>query len=189
MTESINVALNAPAPVFEINDIFGRTIKLSDYRGKRVLLGFFRHAGCPFCNVRVYNLQQRMEEFRRLGMEMIFFFESEEEVLLKHKFHREVNPIPLISDPEKIWYNVYGVEHSPMKSALSHVSSLLQTAVRAKLRGLPVHTMEGKESINTIPAEFLIDERGIIRKLHYARGLNDRMKLELVTQFARTGQV
>lgn len=189
MPESINLPINLPAPDFDLVDIFDRKIKLSSYRGKKVMIAFFRHAGCPFCNVRVYNLQKRVEEFRAKNLEMIFFFESTRETLLNHKFHREVNPIPLISDPEKIWYNTYGVENSALKSAVSHVTSLLQTVVRAKLKGLPVHTMEENESINTIPAEFLVDEKGIVKKVHYARGLNDRMKLELIAQFAETGKV
>lgn len=184
MSQSITLNVNTPAPVFELKDIFGRKILLSDYLGKKVLVAFFRHAGCPFCNVRVYNLQKHVEEFRSGNLEMIFFFESEERVLRNHKFHMDVNPIPLISDPEKTWYTIYGVEHSVLKSTLSHLTSILQTAIRAKLKGLPVHTMEGKESINTIPAEFLIDERGIIQKVHYARGLNDRMKLEMIRRFA-----
>jgi peroxiredoxin len=189
MPESINLTVNLPAPDFDLIDIFDRKIKLSDYRGKKVLIAFFRHAGCPFCNVRVYNLQKRVEEFRAKNLEMIFFFESTKETLLNHKFHREVNPIPLIADPEKIWYDKYGVETSAMKSAVSHVTSILQTAIRAKMKGLPVHTMEGSESINTIPAEFLIDEKGVVKKVHYARGLNDRMKLELIAQFAESGKV
>ena len=189
MSESINLFINLPAPDFELTDIFDRNIKLSDYRGKKVMVAFFRHAGCPFCNVRVYNLKKRVEEFRSKNLDMIFFFESKRDTLLNHKFHKEVNPIPLIADPEKIWYTKYGVENSALKSAISHVTSLLQTALRAKLKGLPVHTMEGNESINTIPAEFLIDERGIIKKVHYARGLNDRMKLEAIAQFAETGRV
>lgn len=188
MTASINITVNAPAPVFELTDIFDRKINLRDYRGKKVLVAFFRHAGCPFCNVRVYNLQKRVDEFRAKNLEMIFFFESEQKVLRNHKFHMEVNPIPLIADPEKVWYNIYGVEHSALKSAVSHVTSIFQTAIRAKLKGLPVHTMEGKESINTIPAEFLIDEKGMVKKVHYARGLNDRMKLELIRRFAETGE-
>jgi peroxiredoxin Q/BCP len=187
--ESVNLSINLPAPDFDLTDIFDRKIKLSDYRGKKVMVAFFRHAGCPFCNIRVYNLQKRVDEFRAKNLEMIFFFESTKETLLNHKFHREVNPIPLISDPEKDWYTKYGVETSARKSAVSHVTSLVQTVIRAKMKGLPVHTMEGNESINTIPAEFLIDEKGFIRTVHYARGLNDRMKMELITRFADTGKV
>ncbi|MEQ8237560.1 MAG: AhpC/TSA family protein, partial [Cyclobacteriaceae bacterium] len=125
------------------------------------------------------------QEFEQLGLSMIFFFESTKKTLLKHKFHAELNPIPLIADPKKVWYEHYGIENSKLKSAISHITSIFPIAIRAKLKGLPVHTMEGKESINTIPAEFLIDENGMVRVVHYARGLNDRMRMETILDFAK----
>lgn len=117
-------------------------------------------------------------------MDMIFFFESNEKVLLSSTFHQEISPIPLISDPDKIWYQTYGIENSALKSAVSHLTSFIQTAVKAKLKGLPMHAMAGGESINTIPAEFLLDENLIIRKVHYSKGLNDRMSIDHIMEFA-----
>lgn len=189
MNQSVNLTINTPAPQFELIDIFNRTINLKNYRGKKILVAFFRHAGCPFCNVRVYNLQKRMEEFRAKNLEMIFFFESEKQTLLNHQFHRDVNPIPLISDPQKIWYDAYGVESSGIKSAASHLTSFFPTVIRAKMKGVPVHLMEGNESIKTIPAEFLIDEKGVVKVVHYARGLNDRMRLKVIEQFVEMGKI
>ena len=46
--------------------------------------------------------------------------------------------------------------------------------------------MAGKESFNTIPAEFLLDEQGVIRKIHYSNGLNDRMSIEHIYKFAKS---
>ncbi|MBU2916310.1 peroxiredoxin-like family protein [Reichenbachiella agariperforans] len=189
MSESLTLAINTLAPTFDLTDIFDRRINLKDYRGKRVMVGFFRHAGCPFCNIRIHRLQKKHAAFKALGLEMIFFFESEEKVLKSHEFHVDVNPIPLISDPDKIWYQKYGIESSGVKSAVSHVTSFFQTVVEAKMKGLPVHMMEGNESIKTIPAEFLIDDKGMVRKVHYARSLTDRMKLETISKFAETGNV
>lgn len=89
------------APVFNLKDIFGRMIDLNNYRDRRVFIGFFRHAGCPFCNLRVHALTKVHEELSAKGLEMIFFFESKENILLKSIFHKEVSPIPLIADPQK----------------------------------------------------------------------------------------
>ncbi|HAA22752.1 MAG TPA: alkyl hydroperoxide reductase [Cytophagales bacterium] len=181
--------INVQAPDFSLVEVFGRTITLSDYRGKRVFLGFFRHAGCPFCNLRVHALQKQHEALRELNMEMIFFFESKKRLLLTSTFHKEVNPIPIISDPEKVWYDTYGIETSGAKSAKSHLTSFIQQAIKAKLNKLPVHPMKEGESISTIPAEFLIDEEGVIRNLHYCNGLTDRMKMDHLYQFARKREV
>lgn len=183
----MNISLQTPAPYFKLKDIFGRMIDLNDYKEKRVLIAFFRHAGCPFCNLRVHNLTKVHEEFKSKGLEMIFFFESKEQVLLRSVFHKEVSPIPLIADDKKEWYRTYGLEESLAKSVKSHLTSFIQTTIKAKAAGVPVHTMKSGESFNTIPAEFLLDKNLIIRKLHYSQGLNDRLEIDSIRKFAETG--
>src|SRR5688572_14368703 len=115
---NINMVLtqNVVAPVFNLQDIYGRSIDLEKYRHKRLLIGFFRHAGCPFCNLRVHTLTKVHQELKNKGLEMIFFFESKEQVILRSTFHQGVSPIPIISDPQKSWYRAYGLEPSVMKS-------------------------------------------------------------------------
>lgn len=180
----VGLSVNVQAPHFEIVDIFGRNINLAEYRGKKVFLGFFRHAGCPFCNLRVHSLQKHHLEFREKNLEMIFFFESKKRLLLNSTFHKEVNPIPIISDPERFWYETYGVEQSTAKSTASHLTTFIQTAIKAKWKGVPMHLMKDGESFSTMPAEFLIDEEGVIREVHYCKGLTDRMAMGHIMDFA-----
>ncbi|MEM7550530.1 MAG: peroxiredoxin-like family protein [Bacteroidota bacterium] len=172
------------APKFHLKDIFDRMINLEDYADKKVLIGFFRHAGCPFCNLRVHTLTKMHDDLKAKGMEMIFFFESKERVLLRSIFHKEVSPIPLISDPEKEWYDKYGLESSGYKSAMGHLTHFVQTTYKAKRNGLPVHTMADGESIKTMPAEFLLDPGLVIKELHYSERLADRMDVSMIRAFA-----
>ncbi|MBY0424365.1 MAG: redoxin domain-containing protein [Cytophagales bacterium] len=176
--------LNVSAPKFSLVDIFDRKISLEDYLGKKVMIGFFRHAGCPFCNIRVHSLLKVHEELKAKNLEMIFFFESTKSVMLQSSFHREVSPIPIISDSSKTWYNAYGLEESTAKSTTSHLTSFLQTAIKSKQLGVPMHLMASGESFSTMPAEFLLDEKLIIRKLHYSRSLTDRMNVKEIIEFA-----
>ena len=118
---------NIIAPIFKLKDVFGKVIDLSEYKDKRVLIGFFRHAGCPFCNLRVHSLTKVHNELKSKGLEMIFFFESKEQIILRSSFHRGVSPIPIISDPAKEWYNVYGLEPSGYKSAVKSPSFILSS--------------------------------------------------------------
>ena len=115
---------------------------------------------------------------------MIFFFESKESVIVRSSFHQGVSPVPIISDPTKIWYRSYGLEESLMKSALSHLSSFVQTAWRAQAAHVPTHLMASGESFSTMPAEFLLDRNLIIRKVHYSDRLNDRLDLSEIERFA-----
>ncbi|MCA6078353.1 redoxin domain-containing protein [Fulvivirga sedimenti] len=178
------ITLNVKAPQFILTDIFDREINLESYTGKKVFIGFFRHAGCPFCNLRVHALKKRHAELKEKGLEMIFFFESGSRLLKSSMFHQEVSPIPLIADPERIWYQTYGIEQSMAKSMKSHLTSFIQTAIKAKMAGVPIHAMADGESITTMPAEFLLDENQIIRKIHYSNGLTDRMSMEHLIDFA-----
>lgn len=183
-SQNLVVELNVAAPAFNLIDIFDRTIDLKAYKGKRVFIGFFRHAGCPFCNLRVHNLMKIRAKLAEKNMEMIFFFESKKELMLQSIFHKEVSPVPLIADPEKKWYNIYGIENSLLKTSMSHLTSFIQTAIAAKRKSLPIYPMKSGESFSTIPAEFLLDENQIIRKIHYAKNLNDRISIDAILDFA-----
>lgn len=180
----MKLTANISAPYFTRTDIFGREIDLNNYRGKKILLAFFRHAGCPFCNLRVHVLTKIHEEMKVKGMEMIFVFESKEKVLQNSIFHKEVSPIPLISDSDKLLYGMYGLEQSALKSTLSHLSSFVQTTFKASRLDIPIHMMKEGESFNTMPAEFLIDNNLIIRDMHYSERLNDRVSVEKIKAFA-----
>lgn len=180
----MSITKDVIAPIFVLKDVYGRTIDLETYRDKKVLIAFFRHAGCPFCNLRVHALIKVHEILKAKGLEMIFFFESKEQVILRSTFHQEISPIPIISDPAKVWYNTYGLESSAYKSAVSHITTFVQTAIRAKSLGLPIHAMADGESINTIPAEFLLDRGLVVKELHYSKSLTDRMSLQRIMEFA-----
>ncbi len=182
--ENTVIELNVTAPDFKLIDIFDRPIHLKNYKGKRVFIGFFRHAGCPFCNLRVHSLMNIREKLLSNNMEMIFFFESKKDLLLKSIFHKEVSPVPLIADPSKTYYSIYGIENSLLKSSFSHLTTFIQTAIKAKTKNLPIYPMDGNESFSTMPAEFLLDENLIIRKIHYAQTLNDRLPLESILDFS-----
>ncbi|NMM48816.1 redoxin domain-containing protein [Marinigracilibium pacificum] len=171
------------APIFHETDIFDREINLAEYTGKKILVAFFRHAGCPFCNLRVHTLVKFYEELNDPDFKMIFFFESKRSVLERSTFHQEVSPVPIISDPEKIIYEKYGLEQSAKNSAISHITSFVQTAFRAKMKNLPMGMPTTGESLNTMPAEFLIDKDLTISHVHYSQRLNDRMDLTHIKNF------
>ena len=62
--------INRPAADFELQTIDGRTVKLSDYRGKVVLLNFWR-TDCIPCQDETPALQAAYEQLRDEGVEII----------------------------------------------------------------------------------------------------------------------
>jgi len=81
-------------------------------------------------------------------------------------------------------YDAYGLESSGFKSAVSHITSFVQTAFKASSLGVPIHMMADGESIKTMPAEFLIDKGLIVKEVHYSDRLNDRMSVDKIRGFA-----
>lgn len=180
----MKLEINYLAPNFSREDVFGRQVDLSAYSGRKLLLAFFRHAGCPFCNLRVHTLMKDYEKLRDAGMDMVFVFESMKRVILRSSFHQEISPIPLIADPERELYSAFGLEQDNVKAVLSHLRSYIPTAIQAMKKGVPNYYMKGEEAMSTLPAEFLIDENTVIRSLKYSTSLTDRMSMEEIHAFA-----
>jgi peroxiredoxin Q/BCP len=146
----MKLSAGTTSPNFETQDIYGNPVRLSDYRGKKIVLGFFRNVNCPFCNMRV---------------------------------HQQLSPIPLIGDPEKRVYKQWGVENSMMKTIKTMFSSTNRQAMKeGQQLDLPKEKDKGA-SMTLIPADFLIDEKGVIQKAHYGHHLNDHIELQEISDF------
>ena len=59
-----NLAIGAKAPEIEGNDIRGKAMKLSDYRGKVVVLDFGSHRSCGVCRQMYPDLRDIVEHFK-----------------------------------------------------------------------------------------------------------------------------
>lgn len=60
----------AEAPDFELNTLEGETVKLSDYRGKKVILNFWA-TWCPPCKAEMPHMQKFYEENKDKGVEIL----------------------------------------------------------------------------------------------------------------------
>jgi len=85
------------APDFLRPDIGGISIRLCDYRGRYLLLSFYRYASCPFCNLRVHELLQRLPEFEKRGLSLVAVFQSAREGIIDH-VGKQQPPFPIIPD-------------------------------------------------------------------------------------------
>ena len=58
------------APALALKDLRGRTLRLSDYRGKLVLLNFWA-TWCPPCRAEMPDLIKMQREYRSRGLQVI----------------------------------------------------------------------------------------------------------------------
>jgi peroxiredoxin Q/BCP len=96
------------APHFEAKDQHGNTIKLSDFRGKKVVLYFYPKDDTPGCTAEACNFRDHYEDLQQRGFEIIGVSADDEK---KHqKFATKYQlPFPLLPDTEKEIIQAYGV--------------------------------------------------------------------------------
>jgi len=180
----MKLSIGQKAPQFILKDIYGNSIQLQSFKGKKLLVSFFRDVSCPFCNLRIRDLSKKREQLEAQGLYMIFFFESTPDQLNNSPFHKKASPIPLIGDPEMTTYKKFGVEQSTTKL----LKTFLQGGImKAKKDTKDFNIPDKKEkhtTLNLIPADFLIDENLVIQKAYYGEHLRDHLPTSEIVSFA-----
>ncbi|WP_158861591.1 thioredoxin-dependent thiol peroxidase [Lunatibacter salilacus] len=132
------VEVGQQAPDFESKDQDGNTIKLSDYRGKKVVLYFYPKDNTPGCTAQACDLRDNYEALQKAGYEVIGI--SSDSGKSHKKFIQKFDlPFTLLADEDKSVHEKFGtwVEKS----------------------------MYGKTYMGTARTTFIIDEKGIIAEI------------------------
>ncbi len=96
------------APDFEAIDQNEKKIKLSDFRGKKVILYFYPKDMTPGCTAEAKNLAENYQLLQQKGFEIIGV--SADDAGKHRKFIEKYNlPFTLIADTDKQVINAYGV--------------------------------------------------------------------------------
>lgn len=173
----------AIAPDFTFTGVDGVPLRLSDLRGRKVLLAFLRNAACALCNLRVRHFIRHYIQWSLQGLEVVAVFESSDSNMSQYVGRQEA-PFPLIADPQADLYDLYGVEVSEEKLQATIADSKTQTFVaEAAAEGFALTPEEGS-NMHRIPAEFLINEEGIVQVVHYGRLVTDHLPLDVIDRFA-----
>lgn len=144
---SRNIKINIPmaqlkegmkAPAFEGVDQNGKTVKLSDFAGKKVVLYFYPKDNTPGCTAESCNLRDNYSEFIKAGFEVIGI-SMDNEKSHKNFASKYSLPFPLISDTEKKIITDYGVWKEK--------------------------SLYGKTFLGIARTTFIINETGVIEKI------------------------
>lgn len=96
------------APFFEGVDQNGNTIKLSDYKGKKVVLFFYPKASTPGCTAEACDLQNNIDRFLANNYQIIGVSADSQKRQLNFAVKNNLQ-YPLIADEDKTVINAYGV--------------------------------------------------------------------------------
>lgn len=96
------------APDFTSTDQNGNTVKLEDYRGKKVILYFYPKDNTPGCTMEACNFRDHYEELQEEGFEVIGVSADSEK---KHTnfISKYSLPFTLLADTERELIEKYGV--------------------------------------------------------------------------------
>lgn len=130
--------INSQAPDFEALNQDGKAVKLSDYRGKKVVLYFYPKDNTPTCTTQACNLRDNYEQLLKNGYVVLGVSVDNVKSHAKFKAKFEL-PFDLIADPDHAIVDKYGVWGEKM--------------------------MYGKKYMGTFRTTFVIDEKGIITEI------------------------
>ena len=131
----MSLSIGNPAPDFTSTDQNGQPIKLSDYRGKKVVLYFYPKDDTPGCTAQACSLRDHYTDLRAAGYEVLGV--SVDDQKAHQKFIKKYDlPFTLVSDIDNQVVNAYDVWKEK--------------------------SMYGRTFMGTVRTTFLIDENGII---------------------------
>ena len=96
------------APNFEALDQDGKTIKLKDYSGKKLVVFFYPKASTPGCTVEACNLRDNYQSFLAKGFDVLGV--SADSAKRQQNFiNKNELPFPLLADEDKTVIHAFGV--------------------------------------------------------------------------------
>ena len=99
--------LNEPAPDFSLPDGNGQQWRLSDHRGKVVVLLFYPGDETPVCTRQLCSVRDRWEDYMATGAEVVGISSDSVESHQKFSAHHDL-PLRLLSDADRAVANLYG---------------------------------------------------------------------------------
>ncbi len=126
------------APDFNVNDQNGKSVKLSDLKGKKVVLYFYPKDMTPGCTAESCSLRDNYKALQKSGYE-VFGISTDDEKSHRKFIEQQNLPFSLLADTDKIVHAKYGtwVEKS----------------------------MYGRKYMGTVRVTYIIDENGIISEV------------------------
>ena len=97
-----------PAPDFELTSDSGEHVKLSDFRGKPVVLHFYPKDDTPGCTTQACGIRDVYADFRDRGAEVLGVSPDDEDSHVKFKEKYSL-PFTLLADPGHEVAEEYGV--------------------------------------------------------------------------------
>lgn len=126
------------APAFEAQDQNGKTVKLADFKGQKVVIYFYPKDDTPGCTAQACNLRDNYADLQAKGY--VILGVSGDKPNTHQRFIAKYNlPFTLLSDPDRVLHEKFGTWR--------------------------LKNMFGKSALGTMRHTFIIDEEGKIENI------------------------
>ena len=159
---------------FSTVDIDGHPVSLEQFRGRPLLLMFFRYASCPMCNLRLHDFAREYPRLQARGLSAVAFFHSSARAIKRNAGRRNYS-FPLVADPEQEIYRAFGVETS-WPGLLK--SMVLPSFYVDWIRSMRYGFWGGADlQMAKMPADFLLGADGRLLLVHYGKDIGDHLSV------------
>ena len=133
MPQTQRLEVGDKAPAFSLPDADGNTVKLSDYKGRKVVVYFYPAASTPGCTKQACGFRDNLADLNDAGLDVVGISPDKPEKLAKFRDAEHLT-FPLLSDPERevleAWgaygeKKMYGMQRQNMYVSLSYAGSLM----------------------------------------------------------------
>ena len=104
----MTLSIGDKAPNFKGQNQDGKTVQLSDYKGKKLVLYFYPKDNTPGCTAQACNLKDNFGALRKAGFEIVGVSSDDEKSHTKFITKFDL-PFDLIADTDKVIHDAYGV--------------------------------------------------------------------------------
>jgi peroxiredoxin Q/BCP len=140
MAPTPRLAVGDKAPAFSLPDADGNTVKLSDYKGRKVIVYFYPAASTPGCTKQACDFRDSLAPLNDAGLDVIGISPDKPAKLAKFR-DAEGLTFPLLSDPDREVLTAWGA--------------------------FGEKSMYGKTVQGVIRSTFVVDETGAIEVAQY----------------------
>lgn len=141
MTVTPRLAPGDPAPPFSLPDATGRTVSLSDFAGRRLVLYAYPAAGTPGCTAQACDFEAGLPDFAAAGYAVAGLSPDPPEALARFAQERSLS-FPLLSDPGREVLTAYGA-HGEKQLYGRTVTGVIRTTVVLDEQGVVVSAAYG----------------------------------------------
>ena len=171
------------APAFTLPTLDGGNFSLGALRGKRTLLAFHRHAGCPYCNLRIHELIQAHPQLEGAGVQVVAVFGSSVQGL-QERVGTQQPPFTLVADEDDAIHTLYGTQRSLL-------GSLSPALIPKWLEGYRLGIKHGStdNQATRLPADFLIGPDLRLEGVLYGKNAVEHMPIAALERWGIEGVV